>query len=209
MMTYQHKYMKSLVSNIFEHHNYNRTEQKFHVSFNGPINKKYFTEDPKAENIERLLLSNPMYLNPDILTQIELAQMTSSNAQTVGYRPSSRIERLAMPLPRWRKPQIRLRNVNKKVNRKIPWCKKGPKAPDDKVQVIRPPPLPARTKTGVSRAALKYEATDHIKRLAKHRPIPKKDDDKKFFSVKPLSLIYKPSPRINELAKPRHRNVKK
>jgi len=95
------------------------------------------------------------------------------------------------------------------VNRKIPWCKKGPKAPDDKVHVIRPPPQPARTKTGVSRAALKYEATDHIKRLAKHRPIPKKDDDKKFFSVKPLSLIYKPSPRINELAKPRHSNVKK
>lgn len=112
-MTYQHKYMKKLVNNIFEHRNYNRTEQKVHVSFNGPINKKFFTEDPEAENIERLLLSNPMYLNPDILTQIELAQMTSSNTQTVGYRPSSRTERLAMPLPRWRKPLIRLRNVNK------------------------------------------------------------------------------------------------
>lgn len=95
------------------------------------------------------------------------------------------------------------------VNRKIPWCKKGPKAPNNKVQVIKPPPQPAKTKTGVSRAALKYEASDHIKRLAKQRPLPKNDDEKKFFSVKPLSLIYKPSPRIDELAKPRDHNTKK
>jgi len=112
-MEYQQKYMNNLVNNIFEHRNYNHTEQKVHVSFNEPINKKFFTKDLDAENIKRILLSNPLYLNPDILTQIELAQMTSSNTQTVGYRPSSRIERLAMPLLRWRKPLIQLRNVNK------------------------------------------------------------------------------------------------
>ncbi|CAI6367605.1 unnamed protein product [Macrosiphum euphorbiae] len=55
------------------------------------------------------------------------------------------------------------------------------------------PPLPPRNKTEVSLAALKYEASEHIKRLAKHRPTPKVDDEKKCFMVKPLSLIYKPS----------------
>jgi len=105
--------MKNLVNNIFGHRNYSHTEQKIHVSFDKPVIKKKIREDPEAENIEQLLLSNPMYLNPDILTQIELAQMTSSNTQIVDYRPSSRIERLAMPLPRWRKPLIRLRNVHR------------------------------------------------------------------------------------------------
>ncbi|XP_060879634.1 uncharacterized protein LOC132951729 isoform X2 [Metopolophium dirhodum] len=126
------------------------------------------------------------------------------------YRPSSRIDSLAKPLARLRKPSIRLSAVFRGVDHQIPWCKKGPNVPNDKPQVVcgHPPPLPQRNKTGVSRAALKYEASEHIKRLAKHRPTPKVDDEKKCFMVKPLSLIYKPSLRIQQLSKPRIREVK-
>jgi len=93
------------------------------------------------------------------------------------------------------------------VDPQIPWCKKGPNAPNNQVKVINTTTQPSPiSKTGVSRAALKYEPSDNIKRLAKHRIIPKVEDDKQCFSVKPLSLIYKPSPRINQLSMPRIRN---
>jgi len=100
------------------------------------------------------------------------------------------------------------------VDNQIPWSKKGPNVPNEKPKVVirQTPPLPApptRTKTGVSQAALKYEASEHIKRLAKHRPKPNAEDENKCFSVKPLSLIYKPSLRIQQLSKPRIHTVKK
>ncbi|CAI6368165.1 unnamed protein product [Macrosiphum euphorbiae] len=123
------------------------------------------------------------------------------------YWPSSRIDDLAKPLARWRKPSIRPKAFFREVDHQIPWCKKGPNVPKEKPQVVcvQQPPLPPRKNTGVSRAALKYEASEHIKQLAKHRPTPKVDDEKKCFTVKPLSLIYKPSLRILQLSKPRIR----
>ncbi|XP_003242536.1 uncharacterized protein LOC100573479 [Acyrthosiphon pisum] len=123
------------------------------------------------------------------------------------YQSSSRIESLAKPVARLRKPNIRLSTVFRGVDHQFPWCKKGPNVPNEKTQVAwsQLPPLPTTNKTGVSRAALKYEASEHIKRLAKPRPKAKVDDEKKCFMVKPLSLIYKPSLRIQQLSKPRIR----
>jgi len=96
------------------------------------------------------------------------------------------------------------------ADHRIPWSRSRPKVADGKSQVVHPPPIPPRTKTstGVPCAALKYEASDHIKQLAKHRPTTKAVDDKKCFLVKPLSLIYQPSLRILQLSKPRIRENK-
>lgn len=96
------------------------------------------------------------------------------------------------------------------ADHRIPWSRNRPNVVNEKNQVVQPPPLPpqSKTSTGVSRAALKYEASDHIKRLAKHRSMPKAVDEKNCFSVKPLSLVYKPSLRILQLSKPRIRQEK-
>ncbi|XP_025201826.1 uncharacterized protein LOC112599223 [Melanaphis sacchari] len=117
------------------------------------------------------------------------------------FRPSSRIERPAKPLARLRKPLIRVNAVYLHVDYQITWCNKGLDPPDTKIQVILcPSPQRATTETGISCAALKYEASENIKLLAKPRPIPK-TDDKKCFSVKPLSLTYKSSLRYLQLSK--------
>ncbi|XP_025191894.1 testicular haploid expressed gene protein-like [Melanaphis sacchari] len=113
------------------------------------------------------------------------------------YQPSLRIEQLAKPLARRRKPLI-----VKEVNSTIPWCIKGPDPLKRTMQVISPPPPRATTETGVSSSALRYEASENIKRLAKPRKIPKKEDKECFTVVKPLLLNYKPSLRILQLAKP-------
>ncbi|KAL4148424.1 hypothetical protein QTP88_002669 [Uroleucon formosanum] len=141
--------------------------------------------------------------------RLQTYQMASDRS-TGGYRSyqlSSRIDNLAKPLARLRKPSIRLNTVFRGVDNQIPWSIKGPNFPNEKHQVVNHQP-PPRTKTGVSQAALKYEASEHIKQLAKHRPKPKVGDENKCFLVKPLSLIYKPSPRIQQLSKPRIRVVK-
>jgi len=93
------------------------------------------------------------------------------------------------------------------TDHRIPWSRNRPNVATIKNQVVNssPPPPPPRTKTstGVACSSLKYKASDHIKELAKHRPKPKVVDEKNCFSVKPLSLVYKPSLRILELSKPR------
>lgn len=70
---------------------------------------------------------------------------------------------------------------------------------------MHPSPIFPQAKTGVSSAALKYNATERIKNLAKHRPISKTDkyDERMCLTVKPLALKYKPSLRIVQLAKAR------
>lgn len=91
---------------------------------------------------------------------------------------------------------------------RIPWSRNRKIVAIGKNQVVNPPPPPptrTKTSTGVARASLKYEASDHIKKLAKHRTMPKVVEEKNCFSVKPLSLAYKPSLRILELSKPRIR----
>ncbi|XP_025192108.1 uncharacterized protein LOC112592300 [Melanaphis sacchari] len=123
------------------------------------------------------------------------------------YQPSSRIERLAEPLARWRKPLIRVNVVFQEIDHQILWYKKTPSSFDKKIIVIHTPPQHTKTESGVSRAALKYEASENIRRLAKPRSIPKTDDEK-CSSVKSSSLVYKPSLRILQLSKPRTRVVK-
>lgn len=96
------------------------------------------------------------------------------------------------------------------ADHQIPWSRSSPKVANEQNQGVHIPliPLRTRTKTGVSRASLKYEASDHIKRLARPRPMQKADDEKKCFSVKPLSLVYKPSLRIQQLSMPKIREEK-
>ncbi|KAF0757918.1 Uncharacterized protein FWK35_00020705 [Aphis craccivora] len=210
-MAYKQMYQYNMANNIFE----DRHGQKARESFNKTDNIKMSMEKLQPANVnKRFVLNEPTALTRhDVRTKIEVAEEKESDMRIDGlYRPSSRIERLSMPLARWRKPLVRLVAVSKKVDPQIPWCKKGPNAPNNQVKVINPKTQPsAITKTGVSPAALKYEPSDNIKRLAKHRKILKVDDDKQCFSVKPLSLMYKPSPRINQLAMPkiRNREVKK
>eukprot|EP00102_Acyrthosiphon_pisum_P019647 XP_016656857.1 PREDICTED: uncharacterized protein LOC107882677 [Acyrthosiphon pisum] len=48
------------------------------------------------------------------------------------YQSSSRIESLAKPLDRLRKPSIRLSAVFRGGDHQIPWCKKGPNVPNEK-----------------------------------------------------------------------------
>ncbi|CAI6368548.1 unnamed protein product [Macrosiphum euphorbiae] len=126
------------------------------------------------------------------------------------YRTSSRIDNLAKPLAGLQKPSVRPSAFLRGVDHQIPWCTKGPNVPNEKPQVVRgqQPPLPPRKNTGMSHAALMYETSEHIKRLVKDRTTPKVEDEKKCFTVKPLSLVYKPSIRIQQLSKPRIRQVK-
>ncbi|KAE9536521.1 hypothetical protein AGLY_007310 [Aphis glycines] len=207
-MAYKQMYRDSMTNNVFEDR-HGHAGQKARVSFNKTDNVKISTEKLQPANVnKRLVLNEPTALTRYARAKIEMAERKESDMRISAlYRPSSRIERLAMPLPRWRKPLVRLAAVSKKVDPQIPWCKKGPNAPNNQVKVINPTNKPlAVTKTGVSPAALKYEPSDNIKRLAKHRRVHKADDDKQCFSVKPSSLIYQPSPRINQLSMPRIRN---
>ncbi|XP_022161003.1 uncharacterized protein LOC111027087 [Myzus persicae] len=185
-------------------------DEKVRVSFPdaddiiNKINKKTFATLPDFDNL-------PSSIQNAESLQLQTAQV-EPGPRTRGhrrYRPSSRIDSLAKPLARLRKPSIRLSAVFREVDPQIPWSKKGPKVQNEKPQVVIPtqPPLPPRTKTGVSRAALKYEASEHIKQLAKHRSKPKVEDENKCFLVKPSSLIYKPSLRIQQLSKPQIRKV--
>ncbi|XP_060860513.1 uncharacterized protein LOC132937920 [Metopolophium dirhodum] len=154
-----------------------------------------------------LVLSNP----PSPLGQIskdhqEFAKMRSGRRTGAGYRLSSRIDSLAKPLARLAKPLNRLSEVVRETDHRIPWSRNRPNVATGKNQVVNspaPPPPRIKTATGVACSSLNYKASDHIKKLAKHRPKPKVVDEKKCFSVKPLSLVYKPSLRILELSKPR------
>ncbi|XP_008185814.1 uncharacterized protein LOC100569815 [Acyrthosiphon pisum] len=141
---------------------------------------------------------------------LEFAKMRSGPRTDTSYQLSSRIESLAKPLARLAKPLNRLSEVVRETDHRIPWSRNHPNVATGKNQVVNPPPPPPRTKTstGVACGSLKYKASDHIKKLAKHRPMPKVVEEKNCFSVKPLSLVYKPSLRILELSKPRIRDKK-
>ncbi|XP_025205942.1 uncharacterized protein LOC112602204 [Melanaphis sacchari] len=134
--------------------------------------------------------------------------MSSPSANNF-HRSSSRIDRLSKPLARLQKPLVRPNAILRKVDNQIPRCKKGLNFFKKEIKVVNPPPQLAKTESGVTRAALKYEASENIKRLAKHRPTLRVVDDKKSFSVAPSSLNYKPSLRIDQLSKPRIRVMKK
>jgi len=68
---------------------------------------------------KRLVLNEPTELTRCVRNKIEMAEKKESDMRIVGlYRPSSRIERLAMPLARWRKPLVRLMAVSKSKLRK-------------------------------------------------------------------------------------------
>jgi len=73
--------------------------------------------------------------------------------------------------------------------------------------VVKPSPVLPNTISGISKAALNYNASDRIKNLAKHRSMPiTKPIEKKICNViKPQALAYKPSLRIQQLALPRTR----
>ncbi|KAL4119400.1 hypothetical protein QTP88_012209 [Uroleucon formosanum] len=152
----------------------------------------------------------PSSLSQNSKDHSELAKMSSGPRTGAGYRLSSRIDSLAKPSARWAKPLIRKSAVCQEAEHRIPWSRNIPKVAKGKSQVVHPPPPPPRTKTstGVPCAALKYEASDHIKQLAKHRPMKKAVDEKKCFLVNPLSLVYQPSLRILQLSKPRIREEK-
>ncbi|CAH1713902.1 uncharacterized protein LOC126555875 [Aphis gossypii] len=118
---------------------------------------------------------------------------------------SSRTDSLAKPLEWSCYQSTRLCDLYRELRRPLPWYIRRTKTLGTKTRVMHPPPIFPQAKTGVSSAALKYNATERIKNLAKHRPISKTDkyDEQMCFSVKPLALKYKPSLRIEQLAKPR------
>ncbi|XP_015367292.1 PREDICTED: uncharacterized protein LOC107164110 [Diuraphis noxia] len=191
-----------MIGNPFVDDHRKTVEEKVRVSF-------IDDENPIAERPD--LGELPSFLDQNSVDHLKTTQVGLSLRTGIGYRrhrSSSRIERLAKPLARFAKPSNRLSAVFRETDHQIPRSVKGPYVAKGRNQVVRPPPRTKTTTTGVSRAALKYEASDHIKRLAKHRPMPKADDQNKYFSVKPLSLVYKPSLRIQQLSKPRIREEK-
>ncbi|XP_060879545.1 uncharacterized protein LOC132951688 [Metopolophium dirhodum] len=98
------------------------------------------------------------------------------------------------------------------VRRPLPWFTKGlSTSRKTTTRVVRPLPVLPKARTGISQAALKYKATDRIKKLAEHRSVPKtySFDERLCFSVKPQALTYSPSFRIRQLAMPRQRSEKK
>jgi len=74
-------------------------------------------------------------------------------------------------------------------------------------RVVQPPPVIPKKITGISKAALNYNASDRIKNLAKPRSLPKTEtiDKQPRVTIKPQALAYKPSLRIQQLALPKRR----
>eukprot|EP00102_Acyrthosiphon_pisum_P022520 XP_016659730.1 PREDICTED: uncharacterized protein LOC100569661 [Acyrthosiphon pisum] len=126
--------------------------------------------------------------------------------------PSKRNGNFADPMAWLLKPSSRMAVVYRDVRRPLPWFTKGlSTSRKTTTRVVHPPPVLPNARTGVSQAALKYKATDRIKKLAEHRSVPKmySFDERLCFSVKPHTLTYSPSLRIRQLAMPRnHSEVK-
>lgn len=113
-MAYKQMFRDSMTNNVFEDR-HGHAGQKARVSFNKTDNVKISTEKLQPANVnKRLVLNEPTALTRYARAKIEMAERKESDMRISAlYRPSSRIERLAMPLPRWRKPLVRLAAVSK------------------------------------------------------------------------------------------------
>lgn len=113
-MAYKQMYQDNKANNILEDGNSHSGEEA-RVSFNETDNVKISTEKLQPANVKkRFLLNEPTAMLRNISNKIKIAEKNESDKRISGlYRASSRIERLAMPLARWRKPFVRLTAITK------------------------------------------------------------------------------------------------
>jgi len=99
----------------FEGYRNAAVSEKVRVSFPDDADDK-INKINKKSIVAQTDLDKPPFLSPNVEDlQLQAAQAAASGPRTTGgyrhYRPSSRIDSLAKPLARWRKPLVRLSTV--------------------------------------------------------------------------------------------------